>query len=133
MADYPNFRLFDVLQYQLEKFPKSDMLNAKVKGSWQHHSTNEVADTVNKLSAGLYKLGVRCNDCTAEGSDKVAIISANRPEWLFADLAVQQLGAVFVPIYPTTNPLELEFILNDAQVKFIFTGDAALYEKVNNI
>jgi long-chain acyl-CoA synthetase len=133
MADYPNFRLFDVLEYQLKKFPKSDMLNAKVKGIWQHHSTSEVADTVNKLSAGLYKLGVRCNDCTAEGSDKVAIISANRPEWLFADFAVQQLGAVFVPIYPTTNPLELEFILNDAQVKFIFTGDAALYEKVNNI
>jgi long-chain acyl-CoA synthetase len=133
MADYPNFRLFDVLEYQLDKFPKSDMLNAKVKGIWQHHSTNEVADTVNKLSAGLYKLGVRCNDCTAEGSDKVAIISANRPEWLFADFAVQQLGAVFVPIYPTTNPLELEFILNDAQVKYIFTGDAALYEKVNNI
>jgi long-chain acyl-CoA synthetase len=130
---YPNYRLFDVLTYQKSKFPKSDMLSAKVNGNWQHNSTIEVADIVNKFSAGLHQLGVRCNDCTAEGSDKIAILSNNRPEWLYADLAAQQIGAILVPIYPTTNPLELEFILNDAQVKYVFVSDEELYQKVSNV
>lgn len=130
---YPNFRLFDVLTYQKSKFPKSDMLSAKVNGVWQHNSTAEVIDTVNKFSAGLHQLGVGCNDCTAEGSDKIAILSNNRPEWLYTDLATQQIGAILVPIYPTTNPLELEFILNDAQVKYVFVSDEELYKKVSNV
>lgn len=130
---YPNYRLFDALDYQQSKFPKSDMLNAKIDGVWKHHSTNEVIETVNKFSAGLLNLGVQCNDCTAENSDKIAIISNNRPEWLITDFAVQQVGAILVPIYPTTNPLELAFILNDAQVKYVFVSDAELYEKTKSV
>lgn len=133
MIDYSQLRLFDALAYQLNKFPKSDLLNAKVKGEWQHHATKDVAINANRFSAGLLKLGVSCKDCTAEGSDKIAIISNNRPEWLLTDFAVQQVGAILVPIYPTTNPLELEFILNDALVQYIFVGDAVLFEKVNQI
>lgn len=130
---YPNYRLFDALSYQQNKFPKSDMLNAKINRTWKHHSTAEVIETANKFSAGLLKLGVKCNDCTAESSDKIAIISNNRPEWLFTDFAVQQIGAILVPIYPTTNPLELQFILNDAEVKYVFVSDAELYEKTKNV
>ncbi|MCZ2224994.1 MAG: long-chain fatty acid--CoA ligase [Chitinophagales bacterium] len=129
MQKYPNYRLFDAIEFQQKKFPKSDMLNAKENGTWVHYSTSTVADIVNKFSAGLLKLGVQCNDCTAEGSDKIAIISNNRPEWVFTDLAVQQVGAILVPVYPTTNPIELEFILNDAQIKYIFASDEELYHK----
>ncbi|MGR9921949.1 AMP-binding protein, partial [Escherichia coli] len=68
-----------------------------------------------------------------EGSDKIAIISNNRPEWVFTDLACQQIGAILVPVYPTTNPLELEFILNDAAVKYIFVANEELLQKVNSI
>ena len=46
------------------------------------------------------------------------------------DLAVQQIGAVLTPVYPTINELELEFILNDAAVKIIFVNDKMLSEKV---
>jgi long-chain acyl-CoA synthetase len=130
---YPNYRLFDALEYQKNKFPKSDMLSSKANGAWQHNSTTEVIELANKFSAGLLKLGVSCNDCTAEGSDKIAILSNNRPEWLYTDFAVQQIGAILVPIYPTTNPIELEFILNDAQVKYVFVSDEALFHKVNDI
>lgn len=129
MQKYPDFRLFDVIEHQLNKFPKSDMLSAKENGVWEHYSTSTVADIVNKFSAGLLKLGVQHNDFTAEGSDKIAIISNNRPEWVFTDFAVQQIGAILVPVYPTTNPIELEFILNDAQVKYIFASDTELYNK----
>src|SRR6476659_4315028 len=109
-------RLFDSVAYQLNKFPKKDMLAAKVNGAWQTHSTEEVMHTANRLSAGLLQSGVSGNDFTPETSDKIAIISNNRPEWVFTDLAVQQTGAILVPLYPTTNPLEIEFILNDAAV-----------------
>lgn len=126
-------RLFDCLDHQLQHFPKSDMLAAKEKGQWVKYSTQQVADAVNRLSAGLMKLGVSGNDMTPEGSDKIAIISNNRPEWVFTDMAVQQLGAILVPVYPTTNPLELEFILNDAAVKYIFVSNEELLAKVNSL
>lgn len=126
-------RLFDCVAHQLKYFPKKDMLAAKEKGNWVTYSTEQVAETVNRFSAGLHALGVSGNDFTPEGSDKIAIISNNRPEWVFTDLAIQQLGAILVPVYPTTNPLELEFILNDAAVKYIFVSNDELLQKVKGI
>lgn len=126
-------RLFDCLDHQLSKFPKADMMVAKEKGVWTPYSTEQVRDIANRFSAGLLKLGVSANDFSAEGSDKIAILSANRPEWIFTDFAAQQIGAILTPIYPTTNPSELEFILNDAQVKYIFAGNQELYEKAKSV
>ena len=40
---------------------------------------------------------------SVDQQDKIAIISSNRAEWLITDMAVQKLGAVLVPIYPTTS------------------------------
>jgi len=126
-------RLFDCIDHQLQHFPKQDMLAAKVNGQWVTYSTEQVAHTVNEFSAGLHKLEVSGNDMSPEGSDKIAIISNNRPEWIFTDLACQQLGAILVPVYPTTNPLELEFILNDASVKYIFVSNEELLQKVETL
>jgi len=126
-------RLFDCLDYQLEKFPKNDMLVAKENGAWRAYSTQEIKDSSLRLAAGLHALGVSGNDMTTEKRDKIAIISNNRPEWLITDLAVQQTGAILVPIYPTTNPLEIEFIFNDAEVKYVFVSSEELYQKVKNL
>ena len=126
-------RLFDCLNYQLEKFPKKDMLVAKENGQWRPYSTEEVKQTSLKLAAGLLTLGVSGNDMTTENRDKIAIISNNRPEWLITDMAVQQSGAILVPIYPTTNPLEIEFIFNDAAVKYVFVSSEELLQKLQGI
>jgi len=131
--DQYNYRLFDSVAYQLGKFPKLDALNAKIGGKWRNYSTLEMQQTVNKLSAGLLKLGVSGSDFSPENSDKIGIISNNRPEWVFTDLAVQQIGAILVPIYPTTNPNELEFILNDARVKYLFVSNVEMLTKVKNL
>ena len=126
-------RLFDCIDHQLQHFPQQDMFAAKENGVWRKYSTAEVAQTVNELSAGLLTLGLSGNNFTPEGSDKIAIISNNRPEWLIADLAAQQLGIIWVPVYPTTNPLELTFILNDASVQYMFASNQELYDKVMSI
>ncbi len=127
-------RLFDCIPYQLENFPREDMFAAKTPdGIWRKYSTKEVEDTVNKLSAGLLHLGIGPGDMSIEGRDKIAILSNNRPEWMILDLAVQQCGAVLTPIYPTINPNELEFVLNDAAVKLVFVSDDALFEKVQSV
>ena len=126
-------RLFDCLDHQLNNFPKQDMLAAKENGKWVKYSTEKVARIANQFSAGLLELGVTGNGFTPEGSDKIAIISNNRPEWIFTDFAVQQIGAILIPIYPTTNPLELEFILNDTATKYVFVSSKELYDKVKDV
>ncbi|HEY2648076.1 MAG TPA: long-chain fatty acid--CoA ligase [Puia sp.] len=126
-------RLFDCIACQLEKFPKPDMFAAKENGAWRKYSTQEVSEMVDALACGLMKIGVSGNDMTVENQDKIAIISGNRPEWLITDLAVQKLGAVLVPVYPTTNIHEMEFIFRDASVKYVFVSNIDLLEKVRSI
>lgn len=126
-------RLFDCIEHQLTHFPLPDMLNAKVNGKWICYSTADVRKLVDNISAGLLQLGVGGNDFTYEGADKIGIISNNRPEWLITDMAVQQTGAVLVPLYPTTNPNEVQFILNDAQVKYMFVSNREMYEKIKEV
>ena len=127
-------RLFDCIDYQLANGLKEDMLAAKEEGGvWKKYSTREVRETVDKLSAGLLHMGIGPNDMSIEGRDKIAILSANRPEWIFLDLATQQVGAVLTPIYPTISTNELEYVLNDAAVKLVFVSDKDLYEKVQSV
>ncbi|HVM86595.1 MAG TPA: long-chain fatty acid--CoA ligase [Puia sp.] len=126
-------RLFDCIAYQMENFPKEDMLAAKENGKWRTYSTKEIKESVNSLTAGLLQLGISGNDMTSDRRDKVAIISNNRPEWLIVDMAVQQSGAILVPIYPTTSPNEIEFIFNDAEVKCVFVSSHELFDKIKSI
>ncbi|MEO6303665.1 MAG: long-chain fatty acid--CoA ligase, partial [Bacteroidia bacterium] len=81
---------------------------------------------VNNLSYGLYNLGIK-------PGDKISIIANNRPEWNFIDYAIQQTGAISVPIYPTISETDLAFILNDANVKYIFISSIEIYKKLQTI
>ena len=126
-------RLFDCLAYQLTNAPLDDMLCAREDNRWRKYATREVIDTVDRLSAGLLAQGLSAGNGSIEGSDKIAIISTNRPEWVMADLAIQQTGAVSVPVYPTINVLELKYILQHAAVKMVFVEDLNLYKKLAGI
>jgi long-chain acyl-CoA synthetase len=126
-------RIFDYIDFQLNKFPKPDMFNGKENGKWRNFSTAEVKETIDKLSAGLMKIGVSGHDMTIENQDKIALISKNRPEWLMLDMACQQIGAALCPIYPTTNVNELEFIFKDATIKHVFVSGQEILDKVNII
>jgi len=126
-------RLFDCLQYHLERAPLEEMLAGKEAGRYRKYSTEKVAEIVNDLSAGLLGAGIGPGDMSIEGRHKVTILCKNRPEWIMLDLALQQIGAVLTPIYPTININELKFVLNDAQVKMAFVNDEELYLKVLSV
>lgn len=116
-------RVFDILSYNLEKFPKKEFISGKINGVWKHYSTQEFCDAADHLSRGLIKLGIH------KGS-KVAVMSYNRPEWNITDFAIMQIGAYQVPLYPTLPVHDVRFILENAEVSVIFVADEVLYEKV---
>lgn len=126
-------RLFDCLELLLQKGNKPDLLSAKENGEWKTYSAVEVKSIVNQLSVGLLEAGIGYGDGSAEGRDKIAVLSKNRPEWIILDLAVQQTGGVLTPFYPTIHVNELEYALNDAQVKMMFVNSDDDLEKVLSI
>ena len=120
-------RLFDVLPIYLEKYSeKEDVLAGKVDGQWRKYSAKEYVSIVNQLSYGLINLGI-------QKGDKVATISGNRPEWNFMDMAMMQIGAIHVPIYPTISSSDYEYIFNHAEVKMVFMDAKSLYHKVKDV
>src|SRR5437762_3940289 len=123
-------RLFDFFDTRLKEGPQEVMLAAKEDGRWREYTTTEVKDIVDRLSAGLLAEGYGCSSMTVDGRDKIAVLAKNRPEWMMLDLATQQIGLILVPLYPTIHSSDLQFVLNDADVKAVFVNDQDLYEKV---
>ncbi|HEY4780631.1 MAG TPA: AMP-binding protein, partial [Chthoniobacterales bacterium] len=115
-------RVFDLLPFQQNNFPKADAFAYKVGGVWKKFSTSESIEIIDKLAWGLHLVGIRSGDRVASVSDN------NRPEWNFLDNAILSLGAVHVPIYPNIAPEEYEFILNDSGASLIFCSSQRLYE-----
>lgn len=119
-------RLFDILERNLTEFPLEDAICGKENGIWVKYSTQEYANRVNYISYGLMQLGIKKGDC-------IATITANRPEWNFLDMAIMQIGAVHVAIYPTISESEYDYILHHADIKLIFVSGWELLRKINNI
>ncbi len=119
-------RIFDFLDHQLQHYPLSDALAGKEDGLWKKYSTQEVVAHTYNISAGLLALGLKKDD-------KIAIISGNRPEWNICDMGMMQIGIVNVPIYPTLSESEFKFILNDAEIKYVFVSDANLFQKISSV
>ena len=122
-------RLFDCMAVQA-KAPVANLLNGKANGEWRSYSTNQVHTMVNQLTIALMDMGIGAGDGSIEGRDKIALISSGRPEWIITDLAVQQTGAVLVPLYPNTGHNELELILNEAAIKVLFVSNKELCDKI---
>ena len=126
-------RLFDCVRQHLENAPLNDMLAGKEGGNYKKYSTEKISQMVDELGAGLLSLDIGPGDMSSEKRDKIAILSKNRPEWVVVDLAIQKIGAILTPIYPTININELKFVLNDAQVKIAFVNDEELFLKVLSV
>ncbi len=120
-------RLFDFAYYQLENYNLEKSLVSKSSGDWIATSSKEYIDKANAVSRGLLRLGIK-------PKDKIAVISSsNRTEWNVLDVAVLQIGAINVPIYPTSSKENYEYIFNHAEVVLCFLSDEELFEKANAI
>jgi long-chain acyl-CoA synthetase len=95
-------------------------------GVWHNISAKELYTQVTNTARFLQKCGI------AKG-DRVAIVSENRPEWGVVDFAVELLGAVDVPIYPTLIAEQVRFILNDSGVKVAFVSTAEQLRKIKSV
>ncbi len=119
-------RLFEIPYYQLEKLPQDIAFSDKKNGKWEHVSTSKYIERANQLSRAFIQLGVKAGD-------KIALISNNRSEWHICDIAIQQVGAIGVPIYPTISSSDYEFIFNDAGITYCFVSNQELFDKINLI
>ncbi len=122
MISHEHFtRVFDLLP-QYQQIQKSDLFNLKRDGEWRHFSSAEMLDIIHETALGLLALKIK-------PGDKVAIISGNRPEWNFVDFAIQIIGAVSVPMYPTITVEDYAYIFENAEVKYVFVEGEDLYLK----
>lgn len=119
-------RLFDIPVHQLTHYPNPNMFVTKRAGVWEGMSTQDFLSTAMRVSRGLIAMGI------AEG-DKVALVSNNRVEWNIMDIAIQQIGAIVVPIYPNISVSDYRYIFNDAGVKLCVVAGDELYGKIDGI
>ena len=112
-----------VIMEQMPAITGDDVaLREKKFGIWQEVSWREYHEHVRAAARMLYELGVRPGDC-------VAILSDNCPEWLYADLGAQSIGARGVGIYQTNPPPDVAYVLNDSGSKILFCEDQEQVDK----
>ncbi|MNX15844.1 Long-chain-fatty-acid--CoA ligase FadD15 [compost metagenome] len=107
----------------MERHGSRKAQTAKINGTWKSWTWAQVDHKVRSLSAALVELGI-------QPGERVALLSENRPEWVWTDLAILMTGAVNVPIYPTLTAKQLAFILNDCQAKVAFASTSAQLAKL---
>ena len=102
--------------------PDKVALRYKEYGIWQETTYKDFWLKSNYVSMALRFFGV-------ESGESVAIQSENRPEWFFADIGVQSIGAVSVGLYPTNPAAEVEYLLSHSESKIIFAEDQEQVDK----
>jgi long-chain acyl-CoA synthetase len=120
-------RIFDILDlYRQPKRINAEAFGKRVNEQWISITSNDYLLAVEQLSLGFLELGIK-------KGDKIATILKNAPEWNYIDMALLQIGAVQVPIYPTISNANYSFIFNDAEVRFVFVTDQSIYDRLKDV
>lgn len=98
-------------------------MREKQKGIWSEISWRSYLERVKHFCLGLSELGM-------ERGESASILGENRPEWIFADLAIQSLGGVSVGIYPTNSKEQVRYILDHSMSRFVVVEDQEQVDKV---
>lgn len=119
MSDFT--RCFDLLPRQLDATVcLAGRAGTGSAAPWRTCSSGECTAAVDRYSHALLAHGIR-------RGDRVALFGTNCPEWIFADFAVQQIGAVTVPVLPAVSDQDLRSILDATAARLCFaTGDRLL-------
>lgn len=86
----------------------------------------EFRESIRNFANGLASLGIK-------RGDMVGIVAENRPEWSYSDLAILSIGAVDVPMYPSSTASTIEYILNDSGCKAVVVSNKLQLSKVQKI
>ncbi|MBE0604489.1 MAG: AMP-binding protein, partial [Deltaproteobacteria bacterium] len=98
-------------------------MREKEFGIWQEYTWGEYREQVKYFSLGLVTLGL-------SRGDKVAIIGDNRPEWVWAEVAVQAAGAVPLGLYQDSTLKEVAYVIDHSDASFVIAEDQEQVDKI---
>lgn len=112
-----------LIQEQAQKYGEKTALSYRDydKNQWIPISWNEFSGTVKIVSNALLALGVGVQE-------NLAIFSQNKPECLFVDFGAYGIRAVTIPFYATSSEAQIKYMINDAEVRFVFVGEQYQYD-----
>ncbi|ADV42477.1 long-chain fatty acid--CoA ligase [Bacteroides helcogenes] len=91
------------------------------KSQWISITWNEFSQTVRRAANALVALGV-------EVQENIGIFSQNKPECFYTDFGAFANRAVTIPLYATSSPAQAQYIINDAQIRYLFVGEQFQYD-----
>ena len=113
----------DLIQRQAKKYGERTALKHRdyKTNTWIPTSWNQFAATVTNVSNSLIELGV-------EVQENIGVFTQNKPESLFMDFGAFGIRAVTVPLYATSSEAQVHYILEDAQIRYLFVGEQQQYD-----
>lgn len=116
-----------MVRKRAEKYgDKKVAVRHKVYGEWEEFTWKQFGDLIDNCAKGLLRFGVKENEF-------VGMFSNNRVEWAVVDYASFSARACSVPVYATNSAKELEFIVNDANIRILFVETQEHYDKAMSI
>jgi long-chain acyl-CoA synthetase len=93
---------------------------------WKSYSWNEFSQKVRLVSNAMLNLGIGIQE-------NVGVFSQNSVQYLFTDFGAWGIRAVTIPFYATSSEQQIQFIINDAKIRFIFVGEQSQYDKARRV
>ena len=125
IPDPTHGNLTDHVVENLQRIPDKGVIALPRGGSWVDITTREFHDDIVAVAKGIIANGV-------QAGDRIGVMSRNRYEWTLVDYAIWFAGAVSVPIYDTSSPEQIQWILSDSNAVALFVeshrGKAAFDE-----
>jgi len=120
--------LVDHFNISTDKFKNNKFLGTKNSktGSFEWQTYGDVRKRVDNLRSGLSALGIK-------KGDSLGIIANNRVEWAVAAFATYGLNARFVPMYENETLRTWEYIIRDANIKFLLVSTKEIYKEVEHL
>ncbi len=98
----------------------------KVDGQWEFLNHEQLREKIECFALGLLNLGIKKDD-------RVGIVSENRIEWVIADFAIATIGAISVPLFPTTTAKQEEYIFNNCDASAVIVSNNFQLRKIQEI
>lgn len=93
---------------------------------WKSLSWNQVSNTVKEVSNALLNLGVKVQE-------NIGIFSQNSVQYLEADFGAWGVRAVTIPFYATSSEQQIQFMINDAKIRYLFVGEQEQYDRARRV